>query len=166
MSILPDLLEPDLKVVFCGTAAGDKSAQVGAYYAGPGNAFWIILRQIGLTPYQLEPQAFRSLVQYGIGLTDLAQHTSGVDYKLNKTDFDIMGFRDKITYFKPKFLTFNGKRAAQEFYGQRLNVNYGLQPDKLIQSAVFVLPSTSGAAQSFWDETYWFTLANFLMSLD
>ena len=38
--ILPDVLQPDLKVVFCGTAAGTQSAQAGTYYAGRGNYFW------------------------------------------------------------------------------------------------------------------------------
>jgi G:T/U-mismatch repair DNA glycosylase len=38
--VLPDLLRPGLRIVFCGTAAGTASARAGAYYAGPGNAFW------------------------------------------------------------------------------------------------------------------------------
>lgn len=33
MDILPDVLKPGLKVVFCGTAAGNRSATNGAYYA-------------------------------------------------------------------------------------------------------------------------------------
>lgn len=43
--ILPDVIEPGLRIVFCGTAAGAKSAAVGAYYAGPGNAFWATLHE-------------------------------------------------------------------------------------------------------------------------
>ena len=43
MVVLPDVLERGLKVVFCGTALGPTSAQVGAYYAGPGNQFWDVL---------------------------------------------------------------------------------------------------------------------------
>jgi double-stranded uracil-DNA glycosylase len=34
--VLPDVLGPGLRVVFCGTAAGAVSAVRGAYYAGPG----------------------------------------------------------------------------------------------------------------------------------
>ena len=44
-AILPDVLEPGLRVVFCGTAAGKASARAGAYYAGPGNAFWPTLHR-------------------------------------------------------------------------------------------------------------------------
>ena len=37
-----------LKLVVCGTAAGDRSAQLGQYYAGPGNKFWRTLASLGL----------------------------------------------------------------------------------------------------------------------
>ncbi len=40
VAILPDVLQPDLRVIFCGTAAGTQSAQLGAYYTGRGNYFW------------------------------------------------------------------------------------------------------------------------------
>ena len=38
--ILPDLLKDNLKIVFCGTAAGNKSAERKAYYAVAGNLFY------------------------------------------------------------------------------------------------------------------------------
>ena len=38
--VLPDVLMPGLRVVFCGYAPGTASAHAGAYYAGPGNRFW------------------------------------------------------------------------------------------------------------------------------
>ena len=37
--VLPDLIKPGLKIVFCGTAAGTVSAKRGAYYAHPQNRF-------------------------------------------------------------------------------------------------------------------------------
>lgn len=70
--ILPDVLASDLVVVFCGTAAGNRSAQMGAYYAGIGNRLWPTLHQIGLTPRLLQPTEFWQALDYGIGLTDLA----------------------------------------------------------------------------------------------
>jgi TDG/mug DNA glycosylase family protein len=65
MGVLPDLLQPGLRVVFCGTAVGRQSAAVGAYYAHPNNRFWRILYQTGLTPLLLEPHQFRDLPSYG-----------------------------------------------------------------------------------------------------
>lgn len=159
--ILPDVLRADLRVVFCGTAAGAASAQVGAYYAGPGNAFWRTLHEIGLTPLQLEPAQFREVTRYGIGLTDIAKQTSGADSTLKPTDFDAEALREKILTYAPRVLAFNGKRAAQAFYGHK-SLMYGRQPKPLNTTRVVVLPSTSGAARRFWDERHWHDLVDWL----
>jgi double-stranded uracil-DNA glycosylase len=163
-SVLPDVLAPGLKIVFCGTAAGDASARVGAYYAGPGNRFYETLYRVGLTPSQLQPGEFRNLAQYGIGLTDLAKHTSGADKTLTAADFNAQALRQKIIAFSPRVLAFNGKRAACEFYRRRI-VEYGQQPEIIGQTAVFIVPSTSGAARGFWDITHWQRLAEFVQAM-
>jgi TDG/mug DNA glycosylase family protein len=78
-----DLLRPGLRLVICGTAAGETSAKLGAYYARPGNKFWRVLHEVGLTPDRaLFPSEFRELLTYGIGLTDLAKGVSGMDHTL------------------------------------------------------------------------------------
>ena len=159
--VLPDVLSEGLKVVFCGTAAGARSAQVGAYYAGPGNKFWKTLFQIGLTPRLLEPGEFRLLPQYGLGLTDIAKTYSGADSGLRRMHFDAESLRQKIESASPTVVAFNGKKAARSFYAT--DVPYGIQHEKLaVLTTVFVLPSTSGAASGFWDVAYWVQLAAFL----
>ena len=80
--VLPDVLEPGLRIVFCGTAAGHVSARRGAYYAHPQNRFWPALHAIGLTPRRLKPEDYPELPQWGLGLTDLAKHVSGMDRDL------------------------------------------------------------------------------------
>src|ERR1700677_2388557 len=88
IEILPDLLMPGLRVVFCGTAAGAVSAAKGAYYAGPGNRFWAILAKTGLTPRQLRPDEFAWVLEFGSGLTDVAKTVSGADADLPAHAFD------------------------------------------------------------------------------
>jgi TDG/mug DNA glycosylase family protein len=161
VSVLPDVLAPGLKVVFCGTAVGDQSARAGAYYAGPGNQFWKVLFRVGLTPRQLRPQEFHLLLEHGIGLTDLAKTRFGSDSSLVASDFDCDALIVKIKKFAPQALAFNGKQAAKEFYNRRY-VDYGRWPEPLGQTVVFVLPSTSGAARRYWDESYWRELADFV----
>jgi G:T/U-mismatch repair DNA glycosylase len=77
--MLPDLIGPGLRIVFCGTAAGEKSAMLGAYYAGPGNQFWPVLDRIGLTPTRLAPREYDRLLEYEIGLTDVCKVSAGSD---------------------------------------------------------------------------------------
>ncbi len=160
--VLPDLLIGGLKVVFCGTAAGTRSAQVGAYYAGQGNKFWPTLYAIGLTPRLFSPHEFRDLPQYGIGLTDIAKTYFGADKGLRSDHFDADGLRRKIEQAVPRVLAFNGKKSASAFYGAR--VSYGQQPDLIGATTVFVLPSTSGAANAFWQIDDWRALAAFIQA--
>lgn len=159
MEILPDVLRPGLAVVFCGMAAGRKSARVGAYYAGPGNRFWKILFATGLTPRLLKPDEFRTLPEYSIGLTDMEKRQSGSDDELDLSAIDPQGLRDRIARYAPRILAFNSKTAALQFYGQK-DIAYGLQEDRLGTTAVFVLPSTSGR-NAHWGrlEHHWYDLA-------
>ena len=77
--VLPDVLAPGLRLVFCGTAAGKELARRAAYYAHPQNRFWRALFEAGLTPRLLRPEEYAEALQWGIGLTDLAKHASGMD---------------------------------------------------------------------------------------
>jgi TDG/mug DNA glycosylase family protein len=155
--ILPDVLAHDLKIVFCGTAAGTASARAGAYYAGPGNAFWPTLFHTGLTPRLLVPWEFRCVTNFGLGLTDLAKSVAGSDAMLTRRDFDIGRLRAVITHYQPRHLAFTSKRAARE-YLQR-DADYGPQPETIGATRLFVLPSPSGAARGAWSEAPWRELA-------
>ncbi len=65
--VLPDVLEPGLRIVFCGTAAGHVSARRGAYYAHPQNRFWPALHAIGLTPRRLRARGLPRIAPMGPG---------------------------------------------------------------------------------------------------
>jgi len=75
--LVPDVLGPGLRVVFCGSALGDVSWRRHAYYANPGNRFWQTLAEVGLTPRRLEPREYARLPEWGIGLTDLVKSDHG-----------------------------------------------------------------------------------------
>ncbi|TYB79174.1 mismatch-specific DNA-glycosylase [Bizionia myxarmorum] len=154
--ILQDLLQPNLDIVFCGTAVSKDSEKKGAYYAGAGNMFYPILHKIGLTPKQITPQNYTDLVHYNLGLTDLVKHTSGNDDVLNEQDFDVLEFKKKMIAYKPKMVCFNGKKAAATFFDTKTKyISYGLQPETIGETKLYVAPSTSGSARRFWDERYW-----------
>jgi len=155
--VLPDLLMPGLNLVVCGSAAGTVSARAGAYYAGPGNKFWRILAETGLTPRILRPEEFWLLPSFGIGLTDLAKYVFGADSVIRPTDDDPAGLRARIQACRPGMLAFNGKRAATAFLGRP--VTYGVGPVLPDFPPIFVLPSTSGAASGHWDPHWWHLLA-------
>lgn len=151
--MLPDLLKPNLKIVFCGTAVGPRSAKLQEYYAGKGNKFWCTLFVIGFTDEQLLPSQYEKLLEYSIGLTDLVKNKSGMDSTLSHSDFGIELLLNKIKEFKPKILCFNGKHAAEEFLLRK--VVYGLQTEVVENTKLFVAPSTSNSTNGSWNISYW-----------
>ena len=152
--VLPDVLGPGLRVVFCGSAAGAASARAGAYYAGPGNRFWPTLHRVGLTPRILAPSEFGAVPRYGIGLTDICKTESGADSGLSREADDAAALAAKIARHRPAVLAFNGKRAGRVFL-DAATIDYGEQPERIGETAIHVLPSTSGAARRWWDEAFW-----------
>lgn len=156
--ILPDLLRPGLALVFCGTAAGRRSAELGAYYAHPGNLFWRTLHAVALTPRLFAPADFEQLAPLGIGLTDLAKHHMGNDDELPRDAFDVAALRERIERHAPRLLAFTSKAAARAVLGPR--AGYGLQPERIGATQLFVLPSPSGQARGHWDITHWQALAS------
>ena len=154
--ILPDVLASDLALVFCGTAAGTRSAAEHAYYAHPGNLFWRALHQARLTPRRLAPAEFPLLPRYGIGLTDLAKCHSGNDNELPRDAFDVDALHAKIHRYQPRLLAFTSKNAARAALGHA--VHYGLQNETFGTTQVFVLPSPSGQARGHWCLDPWLAL--------
>jgi TDG/mug DNA glycosylase family protein len=155
--VLPDILAPGLRVIFCGTAAGTASARTKAYYAGPGNSFWETLHSTGLTPVRLAPSEFGRLPEFGIGLTDICKVLHGSDAEVGTVEFDVAGLQARIAEAEPNCLAFNGKNAARGALERA--VDFGPQLERIGGAEVWVLPSTSGAARRYWDIRPWQQLA-------
>ena len=66
--------------------------------------------------------------------------------------------RTKLMSFQPRYVCFNGKRAAQEFLGSK-TIEYGVQPLRYGRTVLFVAPSTSAAANGARDQSIWQDLA-------
>src|SRR3954451_18965091 len=66
-----DVLGPGLTILLVGFNPGLRSGATGHHYAGPGNQFWRLLAEAGLTPPLLRPVEGRLLPEFGLGLTNL-----------------------------------------------------------------------------------------------
>jgi len=158
--VLPEQLRPGLALVFCGTAAGRKSAQEGAYYAHGQNKFWKTLHAVGLTPRLFAPRDYPLLNALDIGLTDIAKFTFGMDHQLPK---DALGaeaaeaLRKRIRKFAPQFLAFTSLNAGRTVMGKAAKA--GEQPERLGATRVWILPSPSPLAGNHWDIAPWKALA-------
>jgi TDG/mug DNA glycosylase family protein len=147
-------------VVFCGTAAGSVSAARGAYYAHPQNRFWPTLHAIGLIPRRLEPAEFPLVLDWGIGLTDIAKHVSGMDKELPPQSLGrhaALALRARIEACAPKVLAFTSLTGGRKVLGPR--TQFGPQEQRWGATRLWVLPSPSPAANWNWNEEVWRALA-------
>src|SRR6201997_5392536 len=139
---LPDQLRPGLRLVFVGTAASTRSAIVGHYYAHPGNRFWRALHEAGITSRRYEPNEFASLLELGIGFTDLSKSGAGMDHPIARKSFDVASFKAKIETYRPRTIAFTSKKAASLFYGRPTSaLSLGRQPPMDGFPDIFVLSS-------------------------
>lgn len=159
--VLTDLVSPSLDLIICGTAAGPISAATKHPYSAPNNKFYDILCQIGLTNKKLEPVNHKNLLDFRIGLTDLAKTTYGVDKEIKHSDYDTSRLRSLIIKNYPRFLGFNGKESAKIFL-QKKQVGLGLQKEMVGTTKIVVLPSTSWNASRYWDKSPWLELAQLI----
>jgi double-stranded uracil-DNA glycosylase len=158
---LPDLLQEHLRLVFVGTAASQRSADEGHYYAHPGNRFWRTLHEVGITPRRYEPHEFPTLLQLGIGFTDMCKQGAGMDREALSSPIDVAAFRDKMMRYRPTTVAFTSKKAASLFYGRPTNtLALGRQPPLDGFPIIHVLASPSGAASGHWSVQPWRELAD------
>ena len=147
-----------MRVVFCGINPGHWSAREGAAFANPRNDFWRLLHAAGFTPRVLAPHEQGELLRYGIGLTNAARRTTRGSGDLRAADF--AGARKRLeeiaSTLAPRAIAFVGKAAYQGAFRKR--PAHGLQEQRLGQTALFVLPSTSPANAAVpWEERLrWF----------
>jgi TDG/mug DNA glycosylase family protein len=157
-SAVPDVLAPDLDVLFCGINPGRFSDAAAAHFANPRNDFWRLLHQAGFTPRLLEPAEQFELLRYGVGVTNAAARTTPGSGDLRKADF--AGSADRLEGIArelgPKFIGFVGKEAYRGTFGERPGL--GLQERRLGDTQLFVLPSTSpaNAAVPYDERLRWF----------
>ncbi len=149
VKVLPDYLRPGLDLILVGINPGVRSAAVRHHYAGPGNHFWPLLHQSGLVTEPLVPVEDARVLEWSIGLTNMVDRASPsiTDLSLAELRAGAVSLRRKLLKFAPRFVCFNGKRIYEIFAGHP--IAFGLQPETIGRSRVFVMPSTSARAAAY-----------------
>lgn len=143
---LPDILQPGLRLVFVGYNPSLAASKVGHYYAGKQNFFYRVLHLSGLTPRLFSFEEDLLLPDYGIGMTDLCPlptaQVSHLPAGALRAGRSVL--REKLERYQPATVCFNGFGVYQTLFGKRIET-FGPQPDRIGESQVFVVPSTSPA---------------------
>ncbi len=159
---MPDVLAPNLQVVFCGINPGCVSAAAGAHFANPKNDFWRLLQAASFTPRLLSPAEQFEALRFGIGITNAAYRTTRGSGDLRSADFSgALARLERIAFeLRPRALAFVGKEAYRGVFGRRPVL--GRQRHLLADTILFVLPSTSpaNAAVPYAERLRWFRALN------
>ena len=142
---VPDVIAPNLKVLFVGINPGLYSAATGHHFARPGNRFWPTLYAAGITPRLFSPFEERELLPLGCGITNVvARATAGAD-ELSPDEFVAGGKRllAKVLKFQPGVVAILGVGAYRAAF-DRPRAVIGSQGEPIVESKLWVLPNPSG----------------------
>src|SRR5512132_3730208 len=115
---LPDVIAPNLRVLFCGINPGLYTAAVGHHFARPGNRFWPGLFQSGFTDRLLSPFEERVLLKRGLGISNVVAHATASAAELTREDF-ILGGRllaAKVKKYRPRTVAILGVGAYRQAF--------------------------------------------------
>lgn len=140
-----DLIDENLKVLFCGINPGIWSGATGFHFARPGNRFWKTLHLAGFTERLLHPSEEHELLENGYGITSFCKRTTATAAELSNEEI-VQGGKNlivKIERYKPQFLAVLGIGAYRTAFNQR-KAKLGLQAEKIGGATVWLLPNPSG----------------------
>ncbi len=142
---VPDVIGPDLRVLFCGINPGLYTAWSGHHFAGPGNRFWPTLHAAGFTDRRLQPADERLLLPLGYGVTNVVARATATAAELAPHEL-VEGGRvlaAKVARFRPRILAVLGVGAYRTAFA-RPKAALGEQPERMGDARVWVLPNPSG----------------------
>lgn len=144
----PDIVAPGLRILFVGVNPGKKSAAVGHNFAGPGNHFWRLLYDAGLTPVEYRPDEEAKLLEHGLGITNVVSRASRREADLNWEELSEGGraLREKVAVLRPRIVALLGKNVYRAYANLRPSspVAWGVQPRPVVPGVIdFVAPNPS-----------------------
>jgi double-stranded uracil-DNA glycosylase len=143
--VIPDVIAPDLRVLFCGINPGLWSGAVGQHFARPGNRFWPALYGSGFTPELFTPARQGELLGLGLGISNVVGRTTARADELSAEEFR-EGARiltAKAAKFRPAWIAVVGITAYRTAFGRPL-AQIGPQVERVAESRVWALPNPSG----------------------
>ncbi|HKX27596.1 MAG TPA: G/U mismatch-specific DNA glycosylase [Blastocatellia bacterium] len=142
---VPDLIAPNLEVLFCGINPGLYTAAVGHHFARPGNRFWPTLHRAGFTDRLLAPSEEHELLGLGYGIASLVARATASAAELSNEEYVDGGrtLEEKVRRYRPRCVAFLGVGAYRVAFNRRQAV-IGRQEERLGDSLVWVLPNPSG----------------------
>ena len=164
--MVPDLLSPNLKLVFCGYNPSLRSASGGHHYAHPANRFWRVLHAAGITERLYAPDQDADLMNLGIGFTNLCPRPTRRADELTRAEITAGAaeLRARLERYNPRAVAYTGI-GVYRWFRATSKVSWGLQERPAVAGvADVVVPSPSGLNRMRFEELveHYRVLASFL----
>jgi TDG/mug DNA glycosylase family protein len=142
---IPDLIGPDLRVLFSGINPSLYSAATGHHFARPGNRFWPALHRSGFTPRLLHPSEQFRLPAMRLGITNVVARATARADELSAAELVEGGaiLAELAAKCRPQYLAVLGVTAYRTAFGRR-TAGVGPQEETVGGVPVWVLPNPSG----------------------
>jgi TDG/mug DNA glycosylase family protein len=142
---LPDVIAPDLDVLFCGINPSLLSAERGHHFARPGNRFWPAIHLAGFTPRLFAPHEDRQLPEHGLGITNVVARPTRAAAELTPEELreGAAALAELVAEYRPRVLAVLGVTAWRIGF-ERPKAAVGLQPERIGGAATWVVPNPSG----------------------
>jgi double-stranded uracil-DNA glycosylase len=144
-SVVPDLVGPDLRVLFCGINPGQRSGETGLHFARAGNRFWKLLQAGGFTERVLDPAEQSGLPALGVGITNLVERATVAASEISPQELrsGADALEAKVSALGPRCVAVLGLGAYRTAFA-RPKATIGRQEEGLGRSALWLLPNPSG----------------------
>jgi TDG/mug DNA glycosylase family protein len=142
---IPDLVGPDLRVLFCGINPGRLSGELGLHFARAGNRFWKLLHAGGFTDHVLDPAEQGALPAVGIGITNVVERVTAAASELTNEELRAGAhvLEAKVQALRPYCVAVLGLQAYRTAF-LRPKATIGEQPEPLVTAKLWLLPNPSG----------------------
>lgn len=148
---VPDLLGPDLRLLFVGINPGLWTAATSTHFAHPANRFYPALLQAGILERRIDPAAGMTdsdrdhLRARGIGITNLVRRATARADELTRDELrdGASALTALVEERRPRVVAVAGITAYRQAFGLPKAV-VGEQPEALGGARLWVVPNPSG----------------------
>lgn len=148
---VPDLIGPEVRLLFVGINPGLWTAATQTHFAHPGNRFYPALHRAGILLDPIDPAAGMTdadraaVIARGIGITNLVRRATARADELSAAELRAGGeeLTELVDRVRPRIVAVAGITAYRSAFGVR-RAAVGRQPEDWGGAELWVVPNPSG----------------------
>jgi double-stranded uracil-DNA glycosylase len=148
---VPDLLGPDVRLLFVGINPGLWTAATKTHFAHPVNRFYPALLRAGIIDRRIDPSAGMTnddrayLIARGIGITNLVEQATARAAEIPMPDLRVGAARleSLVERVRPRVVAVAGVTAYRVAF-EHPKASAGRQPESIASAELWVVPNPSG----------------------